>query len=239
MTIIPAIDILDGKVVRLVQGDYGNVKVYSVDPVQTARDFKAAGSGYIHVVDLDGAKQGRPVNVGIAKKIVDSLGIEVELGGGLRTFDSIQKVLDAGIKKAVLGTAVLKDTAFAGECVKRFGDKVIFGIDVRDGTVRVDGWTKDSGRSLDDVIKFFESIGLVRIIYTDISRDGMMTGPNVSGLLDLLSKTKMEVVLSGGISKLDDIVRVMEIKKKNLKGIIVGKALYEGSIKLEEALRVS
>ncbi|MDD5440031.1 MAG: HisA/HisF-related TIM barrel protein, partial [Candidatus Omnitrophica bacterium] len=178
-------------------------------------------------------------NIGIVKQLIETLHIKVELGGGLRTITAIQRALDIGVDRAVLGTAVLKDKAFAKECVDRFGDKVVFGIDVKDGTVRVDGWTKDTGRPLGDVIAYFESIGLKRIIYTDISRDGMMEGPNLKGLESVAGSTALEIISSGGVSRLDDIVRIRGLKKNNIKGIIIGKALYEGTIKLEEALRVS
>ena len=238
MLIIPAIDLLYGKVVRLTQGDYGKVKTYSDDPVEMARIWKDKGAGYLHIVDLDGAKEGRPVNLEAVKGIIESVDVEVELGGGIRSFESIEEVLALGVSRVILGTSVFKDKDFAKSCISRFGKKVIFSVDARGKTIVSDGWTKDTGTDLYASIKYFESAGLKRIIYTDILKDGMMKGPNFESLKEILEVTNMEVIASGGISTIDDVKKLKALEKNGLTGAIIGKALYEGTIKLEEVLNV-
>jgi len=236
MLIIPAIDILKGKVVRLTQGDYNRVKVYSENPVEIARDFKNKGATYLHLVDLEGARVGRPMSLGVVKRILAEVEIKAELGGGLRDMDSIEEALDAGVDRVVLGSKVIKDSEFAKACIEEFGEKVIFGVDVRDGIVKIGGWLGKAESSLGELIKGFEDMGLKHIIYTDISKDGMMKGPNIQGLEKMLAMTKMKIVVSGGISHLDDIKNIKPYEQKGVTGVIVGKALYEGAITLMEAL---
>ena len=236
MFIIPAIDLISGKVVRLTQGDYSKVKVYSENPVDIAKLWKDKGAEYLHIVDLDGAKRGKLANLKSVKEVIDSVDIKVELGGGIRDLSSINEALDIGVTKVVLGTAVFKDKVFAKECVSKFGEKVVFSIDARNKAVSLNGWTKNAESDLYDFIKLFESIGLKRIIYTDILKDGMMEGPNFESLEDILKMTKMEVIASGGISGVSDIERLKAFEPKGLKGVIIGKALYEGKINLEDAL---
>lgn len=239
MQIIPAIDLLDGKVVRLTQGDYGKVKVYSENPVDIAKQWKDKGALCLHVVDLNGAKTGKPSNLKAVKDIINSIDVEVELGGGIRDTQTIEEVIKTGVDRVVLGTAVFKNKDFAKGCVSTFGEKVIFSIDVRKDAVAVDGWTKITDNSVCDCVKSFESLGLKRIIYTDILRDGMMEGPNIDGLENILKATSMEVVVSGGISTINDIKQLAKFIPEGLTGAIIGKALYEGKIDLAEAINVS
>jgi len=237
MLIVPAVDIINGKVVRLTQGDYDKITEYSENPAEMAKAWEKKGAKYLHVVDLDGARKGKPVNLDALKTIVDSVDMEVEIGGGIRDRISIKNVLDVGVKKVILGTAVFRDKEFAEECIKEYGEKVVYSIDVRDDLVAVDGWTKETQGTLLEVIGFFESIGLKRVIYTDILRDGMMGGPNLDRLSSVLASTAMEVILAGGISTVDDIRNLKPYEEKGLKGVVIGKALYEGTIFLEDALR--
>ncbi len=237
MLIIPAIDLLDGKVVRLEQGNYQRVKVYSEDPIEIARRWKDKGAGLIHIVDLDGARDGKPKNLESVGEIIKTIGIDVELGGGIRNFETIEKVFDIGASKAVLGTAAIIKRNFSHKCITKYsGEKIIFSLDAKNKQVFSDGWGLDSGYVLNDLIKEFDSMGLKRIIYTDIMKDGMMTGPNMQGIKDVLKATNLEVIASGGISSIDDIKRLKMLEGDGLEGVIIGKALYEGRIDLAQAI---
>ncbi len=237
MFVIPAIDIIGGKVVRLTQGDYDRVKVYADDPTSVAMSFKDAGAGLIHVVDLDGAKSGRPCNLDVVRAIA-SKGVSIELGGGIRNMDTLKMALDSGAARVVLGTSVVEDRAFAGNCLKEFGERIVFGIDVKNGKIATRGWAEESQTGLDEVLKYFEALGLKRIIYTDITKDGMMKGPNIKAVTEVLDSTKIKVIASGGVSTLDDIKKLAALREKGLEGAIVGKALYEGTIKIEDIINV-
>ncbi len=237
MLIIPAIDLLDGKVVRLEQGSYQRVKVYSENPIEVARRWKDKGASLIHIVDLDGARDGKPKNLESVEKIIKTIDIEVELGGGIRDFETIEKVFDIGVSKAVLGTAAITKRNFSRKCIAKYsGEKIIFSLDAKNKQVFSEGWGLDSGYALNDLIKEFEPMGLKRMIYTDIMKDGMMTGPNVQGIKDVLKATNLEVIASGGISGIDDIKRLKMLEGDGLKGVIIGKALYEGRIDLAQAI---
>ncbi|NQT23648.1 MAG: 1-(5-phosphoribosyl)-5-[(5-phosphoribosylamino)methylideneamino]imidazole-4-carboxamide isomerase [Candidatus Omnitrophica bacterium] len=238
MIIIPAIDLIEGKVVRLEQGDYKKVKVYSDYPADIAKQWRDKGAKLLHVVDLDGARTGELKNLKSAEKIVREAGIKIELGGGIRDSNSMKRVFDAGISIAVLGTSVLKDREFATSSLKEYsGYKIVFGIDTKGKDVLVEGWFESSGFDVNDLIKDFALMGLKRIIYTDITRDGMMSGPNLKGIKNILSLAELEVIASGGVSDIDDVKRLKELEKDGLIGAIIGKALYEGKIKLDEAIK--
>jgi len=238
MEIIPAIDILQGKVVRLTRGDYNKVKVYSEDAADVAFNFAAKGADLIHVVDLEGAKEGHPVNLETVKKILNKVPVRIELGGGIRDLETIYNILEMGVERVVLGSAVYKDPDFGRNCIEEFGDKIAIGLDVKNKNIAVEGWTKEIKDPMTEIIAKFESLGLKRIIYTDVLKDGMMEGPNIEGLTEVLKNTKMEVIASGGVAAIKDILNLKKLEVKGLTGVIIGKAIYEGSIKLEEAVNV-
>ncbi len=239
MLIIPAIDLLDGKVVRLEQGDYQRVKVYSETPVEVAKAWKGKGAKLLHIVDLDGARDGKPKNLDSVEKIIKETSAEVELGGGIRDIETIEKVFTIGVSRAILGTAAICKRNFARKCITKYsGERIIFSLDARNKQVFSEGWGLDSGYALTDLIKEFEPMGPKRIIYTDITKDGMMCGPNIQGIKDVLKSTNLEVIASGGVSGIDDVKKLKTLEPKGLKGVIIGKALYEGKIDLEKAIEI-
>ena len=235
MRVIPAIDIKGGKVVRLSQGDASKETIYSHSPIEIARRWASAGVELIHVVDLDGALTGRLVNFDIVKEMAESVKVKIELGGGIRDADTIQMILDAGIDKVVIGTRAL-DNDFLKDIGKRFGPSIVAGIDAKDGLVRTKGWVSETGTKAIDLAKRIEAEGIRTIIYTDISRDGMMEGPNIPGLEAMLESVKIDVIASGGVSTIDDLRELKALESKGLVGVIVGKALYEGKLDLSEAV---
>ncbi len=236
MLVIPAIDIRAGRCVRLLQGDPDRETVYSDDPVSTAKRFEAAGAQLIHVVDLDGAFTGTPVNHGIVAAIAGSVSIPIEIGGGIRNTETIELYLSAGIRRIILGTAVAEDGAV--ELLSRYRDYIVAGVDARDSKVAVEGWRKVSEISSLDVIKSLHDSGLKEFIYTDISTDGMLGGPNFGAFGEILDRVPgISLIASGGVSSIDDIIQLARYTVKGLKGCIVGKAIYDGRIDLREALR--
>jgi phosphoribosylformimino-5-aminoimidazole carboxamide ribotide isomerase len=237
--IIPAIDLLGGKVVRLSQGDYSKVKVYSEKPEEIAKRWKDEGARLAHVVDLDGARSGKPTNLLSVERIIRAGGLEVELGGGIREFEDTKRAFGIGVSKIVLGTTAISKRNFSRKCLAKYsGEKVIFSIDARNKHIYTQGWGTDSGYALEGIIKEFEGIGLKRIIYTDIARDGMLEGPNIASIKDILKNTNLEIIASGGISGIEDIKKIKALNSDKLVGVIIGKALYEGKIDLAEAIRV-
>jgi len=236
MQIIPAIDIIDKRVVRLERGEFEKKKTYEERPLLTARRWKEEGAKLIHVVDLEGARLGRPVSLDIIGDIIRDVRIDVELGGGLRTEKDIEEAFNIGVKFCVIGTSAVKEESFARHAVARFKDKVVFAVDVKSGKIAVKGWEEVSARDPETYVKELEAIGAKRIIYTDVSKDGMMSGPNLKALREVLKSTSMEVTVSGGISNIDDIKELKALEKGGLSGVIVGKALYENKINLKEAL---
>jgi phosphoribosylformimino-5-aminoimidazole carboxamide ribotide isomerase len=239
MIIIPAIDLKDSKVVRLYQGR-GLETVYSDDPVKVAQQWQQEGAKLIHVVDLDGAFSGEPKNLSVIREIVDSIGIPIECGGGVRDRESIRKLLGVGVEKVVLGTKAAEDQEFLKEVFYEFPEKIIVSIDARSGMVMTDGW-KTPQPTL-DALNFalrLKAIGFESIIYTDTLKDGTLMGPDLDGIKNLLSKSGLKIIASGGISRLDDILRLKEIEKQGLAGVIVGKALYEKRFTLKEALKIA
>lgn len=233
MIIFPAIDIRDGKCVRLYQGKFSASQVVGEDPVTTAMGFKKKGAEFLHVVDLDGALNGNMGNMNVISKVIREVGIPVQLGGGIRSLDFMEKLFDKGLSRAILGTAALNDPELVKEAVRKFGERIAVGIDAVDGYVAVEGWVKVSRTDYLDFADMMESIGVKIIIFTDIKRDGTLNGPNL-GSLDLLNRhVSCDIIASGGIKDIEDI---KVLKKMGIYGAIVGKAIYSGSIHLSEAI---
>jgi phosphoribosylformimino-5-aminoimidazole carboxamide ribotide isomerase len=235
MIIIPAIDLMDGKVVRLKKGDFATQTVYAPDPAAVAAQFKAAGAQRIHVVDLDGARAGKPVNTEAVKAIA-KVGVPIEVGGGLRTLADVERVLAVGAAWAVLGTAAVSKLDLVAEACARFPGKVVCGVDAKDGEVAIAGWEKGSGLPAVEVARRVKSAGVSVVEYTDVARDGMFTGVDGQGAARLAAEAGVEVVASGGVASLAD---VRACRDAQLFGLIIGKALYENRIDLAEAIRVA
>ena len=236
MLIFPAIDILGGKAVRLLKGDYEKVTVYSDDPYSVARTFVSKGCKAIHIVDLDGAREGSAVNMAIVRTIAQIPDILSEIGGGIRNLDTVYRYLDAGISRVILGTAALENPAFLKEAVGRFGERIAVGVDMKDGKVAVKGWLETSKKDGLEFLRELEDMGVRSAIVTDISRDGAMRGTNLELYKTIASCCKMDITASGGVSSLDD---VKALKETGVYGAIIGKAYYTGAIRLEDALEVS
>jgi len=236
MQIIPAIDIMYQRVVRLERGEFAKPKVYSENPVSVAKEWKDCGAGLLHVVDLEGARLGKPLCFDIVREIADKVGIDIELGGGLRSEEDLKGAFRAGARFAVIGTSAVTDDAFTKRMATQFKGKVIFALDVKDGKVAIKGWKELSGEDVLGYAKKLEGLGAEKIIYTDVSRDGMLVGPNLETLKSILGATSFDVIASGGVSTLDDIKALKALEKDGLAGVIIGKALYEGKIDLKEAL---
>lgn len=234
MEIIPAIDIKDGRCVRLYQGDFAQETVYSDDPVATARQWEEQGATRLHVVDLDGARSGRPVNTDAVLAIVQALGIPVQLGGGLRREEDIDAALSLGVERVILGTAAVEEADLVARMINRFGDQIIVGVDARNGMVATAGWTETATVQAGDLIEHMAGLGVRRVIYTDISRDGTLSGPNFSGLEALVHLGGPEIIASGGIASIEHLQRLVRI---GVEGAIVGKALYTGAINLATAIK--
>ena len=236
--IIPAIDLKEGCVVRLVQGRL-NKKVYSKDPVKTARHWARQGAKLIHIVDLDGASTGTPKNLDIVKEIVQSIDIPLQFGGGVRKIETIKRLLDTGIQRIVLGTKAVQDKDFLKKAFGQFKERIIVSMDIQGTRIFIKGW-QSSHKSL-NALKFarnLKEIGFEEIIYTDISKDGTLKGPSIQGIKKLLKETGMRMIVSGGICSLNDIYKLKMLEKKGVSGVIVGKALYEGRFTLSEALKL-
>ena len=235
MKIFPAIDIKDKKCVRLVKGDFDNKTEYEISPIDQARKYKDHGFKNLHIVDLDGALTGEIANVDIIQDIVDKFDLKVEIGGGIRNSDNIQKYIDAGAEKVILGSAAIKDKNFLKEACKKFPNKIALGLDAKDGYLSVSGWKESSNQLTLDYLKEINDYGVSRLIYTDINRDGMKQGPNFDETLKVAEISNCPVIISGGVSSIDDVKKARNLK--NVEGIIVGKAIYDGDIKLEELVK--
>jgi phosphoribosylformimino-5-aminoimidazole carboxamide ribotide isomerase len=237
MTIYPAIDIKGGRCVRLTQGRADAQTVYAEDPASVAAEFKAAGSKWVHVVDLDGAFEGEPRNLDVVERIA-GLGLRVQLGGGMRTRASVDKALSMGIARVVIGTRAAESEAFVSELVGAYGDRVAVGIDAKGGRVAVKGWVDTTDATALGLACRMDELGVSTLIYTDVGTDGMLTGPNIEAQEAMLGAVGARVIASGGVSGLGDVVRLAEIKRSrpNLEGVIVGKALYEGRVSLQALL---
>ena len=234
MKIFPAIDIKDNKCVRLVKGDFNKKTEYEMSPVEQANKFKDYGFKNLHIIDLDGALTGQTVNLEIIKDIVNKFDIKIEVGGGVRNFDSIQKYTDAGVEKVILGSAAINDKEFLENACKKFPNKIALGLDAKDGYLAVSGWKKNSNLKTFDFLKEVNDLGVSRLIYTDINKDGMKTSPNFEGTEKIANNSNFPVIISGGVSSIEDIKKAKELNNKNIEGIIVGKAIYDGDIKLED-----
>jgi len=236
--LIPAIDLLEGNAVRLSQGRYDAATVYDVDPKNVATRFREAGIRRLHVVDLEGAKAGRPIQGAAVKSILEAVGtIPVQLGGGLRTIEGVDEALGWGLDRVILGTAALRDPDLVKVAAANHPGRIVVGIDARDGNVAVEGWTDSSETTAVDLGKRFEDAGVAAIVYTDIARDGMLTGPNLAQTAALASAISIPVIVSGGVATIQDIVDSAALRDKGICGVIVGRAIYTGSVDLDEALR--
>ncbi len=234
MKIFPAIDIKDKKCVRLIKGDFDNKTEYEMSPVEQAGKYKDHGFKNLHIVDLDGALTGETVNINIIEEIVGKFDLKIEVGGGLRNFESIQTYVDAGVEKVILGSAAIKDKSFLKEACEKFPDKIALGLDAKNGYLSVSGWKENSNLKTLDFLKNVNDYGASRLIYTDINRDGMKMSPNFNETEDVANNSNCPVIVSGGVSTIDDIKKVKKLGNKNIEGIIVGKAIYDGDIKLDE-----
>ena len=235
MKIFPAIDIKDKKCVRLVKGDFDNKTEYKMSPVEQAGKYKDHGFKNLHIVDLDGALTGETVNQDIIKDIVIRFNLKVEIGGGIRNIDSVQKYIDAGVEKVILGSAAIKDKNFLKETCVKFPDRIALGLDAKDEYLSVSGWKENSNQLTLDYLKEVNDYGVSRLIYTDINRDGMKQSPNFDETTKVAELSICPVIISGGVSSIDDIKKAKNLK--NVEGIIVGKAIYDGDIKLEELVK--
>jgi phosphoribosylformimino-5-aminoimidazole carboxamide ribotide isomerase len=236
MKIYPAVDILNGQAVRLRQGRKEDVTVYGL-PVEMARRWVEAGTEWLHVVDLDGAFEGQPRNHGSIAELASTFpSLKIQVGGGLRDMATLESLFKAGIRRAVLGTSIVTDSAFATEALQTWKDQIAIGIDARDGVAKVAGWTEDSKLGAIDLARRLEDQGARLVIYTDISRDGVLVGPNLPALKQMIDGTGLHVIASGGVAKIEDVRALSEIKHPRLDGVIIGKALYEGLVDLREAL---
>ena len=234
MKIFPAIDIKDKKCVRLVKGDFDNKTEYKISPVEQAGKYKDHGFKNLHIVDLDGALTGDPINIDIIHDIVGKFDLKIEIGGGVRNFETIQKYIDAGVEKVILGSAAIKDKNFLKEACLKFPSKIALGLDAKDGYLSVSGWKENSKLKTLEFLKDVNDHGASRLIYTDINRDGMKLSPNFVETENVANNSNCPVIISGGVSSIDDIKKAKELGNKNIEGIIVGKAIYDGDIKLEE-----
>lgn len=230
MIIFPAIDILKGKCVRLIQGDYNQEKVYGDSPVAMAKKWEEKGAEYIHIVDLDGAKSGDSINKSVIKEIAENVNIPIQVGGGIRSLDIISFYLNSGVSRVIIGTAAIQDPEFLKEAVHQYSDKIAVSLDARNGFVATDGWTDTSEVKAIDLVKQLEQIGVKTIVYTDIAKDGMLQGPNLEEQRAINDATSMNVIASGGVTTKEDVNNLQTL---DLYGTIIGKALYDGKLDFE------
>ena len=234
MKIFPAIDIKNKKCVRLIKGDFENKTEYETSPIDQAGKYKDHGFKNLHIVDLDGALTGKTVNLDVIKQIVSKYDLKIEIGGGLRSLDSINKYIDTGVEKVILGSGAIKNKEFLKEACQKFKDQIALGLDAKDGNLSVAGWKENLNIKTTDFLKEVNSYGVSRIIYTDINRDGMKTSPNFAETIKIAELANCPVVISGGVSSINDIKKAKELNNNKIEGIIVGKAIYDGDIKLKE-----
>lgn len=236
MYIYPAIDLYGGKAVRLYKGDYAQMTVYSDDPVSVAKDFAAAGASHIHLVDLEGAKIGRPANLDTIRAIVETTGLFAEVGGGIRDMETVESYLSIGVSRVILGTAAVKDPAFLRVALAKYGEKIAVGVDLKDGCVAIKGWTETSDLKAEEFFGKMQNLGVKTIICTDISRDGAMKGTNRELYRALSEKFSIDLIASGGVSSMEDVTALAEMK---LHGAIIGKAYYIGAVDLKQAVEAA
>ena len=236
MELFPAIDLIGGKAVRLVKGDYAQMTVYSDSPADVAASFEKSGAKFLHLVDLEGARDGSQTNLPTIREIIEKTGLFVEVGGGIRTLETVERYIGVGADRVIIGTAAVTDPEFLEAAVAKYGDKIAVGVDIKDGFVAIKGWTEKSELSCFDFCQRLAELGVKTIICTDISKDGLLAGTNLELYRELSARFNMDITASGGVSSLDDVRKLAEM---NMYGAILGKALYTGNIKLEEALAVA
>ncbi len=236
MKLFPAIDLIDGKAVRLVRGDYDRMTVYSDTPSEVALSFERCGAEYLHLVDLDGARDGVPTNISTIKDIIEKTNLFVEVGGGIRSLDMVKAYIDAGADRVIIGTAAVTNPEFLAEAVKQYGDKIAVGVDIKDGLVAIKGWRETSELSCFDFCRKLSDMGVKTIICTDISKDGLLSGTNLELYAEMSKLFNMDITASGGVSSLDDIKKLSDM---GMYAAILGKALYTGALDLNEALSVA
>ena len=236
MILFPAIDLYEKKAVRLYKGDYANMTVYSDNPIEIARDFEACGCTHIHMVDLEGAKDGTTPNLSVVEQVAKETSLFVEIGGGIRNMETVERYLNAGVSRVILGTAAVNDEAFLREAVRQYGNKIAVGADVKDGYIAIKGWLETSAVTLENFLRKMESMGVRNVICTDISKDGAMKGTNLALYKALSEKFRLDITASGGVSSMEDI---RQLRQMDLYGAIIGKAYYTGAIDLKEALEVA
>lgn len=236
MILFPAIDLYEKKAVRLYKGDYANMTVYSENPIEIARDFEEKGCTHIHMVDLEGAKDGTTPNICVVEQVAKETGLFVEIGGGIRSMETVERYLQAGVSRVILGTAAVNDQAFLQAAAEKYGDKIAVGADVKDGYIAIKGWLEKSTVTLEDFLQKMVKIGVKNIICTDISKDGAMQGTNLALYRQLSQKFPLDITASGGVSTIDDI---RQLRQMDIYGAIIGKAYYTGAIDLKEALEVA
>ena len=237
MKILPAIDIKDKKCVRLIKGDFDNKTEYKMSPVEQAGKYKDHGFKNLHIIDLDGALTGEIVNLDIIQEIVKKFDLNIEVGGGVRSIDSIKKYTDSGVEKVILGSAAIKDKNFLKQACKKFPNQIALGLDAKDGYLSIFGWKENSNKLTLDFLKEVNDFGASRLIYTDINQDGMKQGPNFEETSKVANTSNCPVVISGGVSSIDDIKNAKGLNNNNIEGIIVGKAIYDGDINLNELVK--
>lgn len=234
-TVYPAVDISEGRCVRLLQGRFGTETVYSDDPVQVALGLAAGGARWLHIVDLDGAKTGIRANRELVLEVVKRASCPVQAGGGLRSLDEVEEMISVGANRAVLGTIALEDPDEMARACKRYGERIVVSLDARSGELASHGWTVGSGVPVDEAVKAFDAAGVAHFIYTDVARDGAMTGPDVEGLQRIAAMTDVPVIASGGVASLDDVRTIARLRNEGISGVIVGRALYEGKFTIGQA----
>ena len=238
MILFPAIDLKEGQAVRLQQGDMARAKVFHRDPAAQALAFEAQGFRYLHLVDLDGAFAGKPVNAAAVERILDAISIPLQLGGGVRDMATVEGWLGKGVTRVIIGTAAVRDPALVKEAARRFPGRIAVGLDARDGKVAVEGWAETSELTVLDIAKRFEDAGVAAIIYTDVARDGMLMGLNLDATIALADAVSIPVIASGGLASIDDITRMLEPRARKLEGAIAGRALYDGRLDAAAALKL-
>jgi len=238
MIIFPAIDIKDGVCVRLIKGDFRQITSYENTPIDQATKYFQNGFTNIHIVDLDGALHGRPVNSILIKEIIKKVKLKIQIGGGIRTIEDISRWIELGVDKVVMGTAAVENTELLKTACNKFENKIAVSLDVKDGLIALSGWKRQTNISAIDFIKKIQNFGVSRIIYTDINRDGTKQGPNIKDAVELSSKAKIPLVISGGVSSLEDIKKIKSLSNSNIEGVIVGKSIYDGDIKISDLAKL-
>ena len=238
MIIFPAIDIKDGVCVRLIKGDYRQITSYENTPIDQATKYFQNGFNNIHIVDIDGALRGRAVNSFIINEIVKKIKSKIQIGGGIRTIDDISRWVEMGVDKVVMGTAAVENLELLETACNKFKNKIAVALDAKDGLIALSGWKKQTDIPAVDFIKKIQNFGVSRIIYTDINRDGTKQGPNIKDTIELSSKTKIPLVISGGVSSLEDIKKIKSLRNSNIEGVIIGKAIYDGDIKINDLAKL-